>query len=235
MKMKQAGHFFSEEEKEKISAAVKAAEANTSGEIATMVVDRSNSYREAETLGAILLSGLLSFIIEVLLEYIAVSNWNNDWNNLKFSGTDFLLYGGSIWTFIPMVFLFFLPVRYFFKRCPVFKLSFAGKRRIDEAVRERAVRAFYEKGLYKTRDENGILVFISLLERKVWILGDRGINKKIPHDAWKGLVRELTQGIREGRACENLCSVISRIGTELGRHFPLESDDVNELSDNVLN
>jgi len=234
MKVKRASDFFSEEEKEKINNAVKAAESDTSGEIATMVVKASDSYREAETLGAILIAGLLSFVVEVLLEYYAVNIGNNDWNSLRFSGMEFLLYGGSIWTFIPMVFVLFLPVRYLFKIYPALKLPFAGKKRLEEAVRERAVRAFFEKRLYKTRDETGILIFISLLERKVWILGDRGVDKKISHSVWQGLVKELTRGIREGKACEALSNVIYLIGIELGRHFPKRSDDVNELSDELL-
>lgn len=235
MKVKHAGHFFNEEEKEKISAAVKAAEANTSGEIASMVVDRSDSYREAETLGAILLAGLLAFLVEVILEALTISAGNYEWSGNSHLGTEFLLHGVSIWTFIPLTFLFFLPTRYLFRKYPALKLPLVGRKRIDEAVRERAVQAFYEKGLYKTRDETGILIFISLLERKVWILGDRGIDRKISHTAWKELVRELSLGIREKRACESLCSVISKIGAELARHFPQKVDDVNELSDEVLN
>lgn len=234
MNVKRASDFFSDEEKQKINKAVKTAEAKTSGEIATMVVKASDSYREAETLGAVLTAGLLAFIVEVLLEYYAVSIRNNDWNSIQFPGVEFLLYGGSIWTFIPMVFGVFLPVRYLFRSYPALKLPFAGKKRIEEAVRERAVRAFFEKRLYKTRDETGILIFISLLERKVWILGDRGVNNKLPHSAWQGLVKDLTRGIRESKACEALCNVIFLIGIELQRHFPRRSDDVNELGDELL-
>ena len=96
------------------------------------------------------------------------------------------------------------------------------------------MRAFYEKGLYRTRHETGILVFISIFERKVWILGDRGINARIPAESWQQLVQSLTAGIREGHACEALCSVIARCGEELARHFPRESDDRNELQDEIL-
>jgi putative membrane protein len=234
MKVKRAGDFFSAEEKEKISNAVKAAESNTSGEIATMVVESSDSYREAETLGAVLTAGLLAFIAEVLLEYCAVTMRNNDWGGLHFSGPELLLYSGSIWTFIPLVVVLFLPVRYLFRRYAVLKLPFAGNKRIVEAVRERAVRAFYEKRLYKTRDETGILIFISLLEHKVWILGDRGINEKLPQATWQGLVEDLTSGICQGKACESLCSVIGSIGVELQSHFPRKADDVNELADELL-
>ena len=87
-------------------------------------------------------------------------------------------------------------------------------------MRERCVHAFYEKGLHRTSGETGVLIFISVLERKVWIIGDRGINERIAPETWHELVRELTTGIREGRACTALCCVIGRCGAILTEHFP---------------
>ncbi len=148
--------FFSSAEMERIRNAVAAAEAATSGEIVTMVVAESDSYREAETLGAVLLAGLVSIAVAVVLHHV------------------------TIWTYIPLVFVLFPAARAGMRRMPRLKLPFVGRARLAEAVRERAVRAFYERGLYRTRQETGVLIFISLLEHKVWILGDRGINAKIP-------------------------------------------------------
>jgi putative membrane protein len=108
------------------------------------------------------------------------------------------------------------------------------KKRMVLAVRERAVRAFYERGLYRTRDENGILIFISLLERKVWILGDRGVNRLIPHDTWEAYARELSEGIRGGRTCDALCRVIDGCGRVLTESFPRKEDDTNELPDEMI-
>jgi putative membrane protein len=210
MKSIKARDFFTAAEHENIRAAVEAAEATTSGEIATIVVDRSDSYREAETLGTVFVAGLLGVIVCVAIQHVA------------------------IWTYIPLVFLLFLPLRLLFHRFSRLKLPFIGKRRLEEAVRERALRAFYEKGLYRTREETGILIFISLLEHKVWILGDRGINVKIPPDSWQRMVRELAEGIKGEKACEALCSVIAACGAELARHFPRRADDKNELTDEVL-
>ncbi len=234
MKVKRAACFFSDEENEKIKDAVRSAEMNTSGEIAIMVVDRSDSYREAETLGAVLLSGLLALLAEVLIEYSVISVASPDWTFAGHKGSLFFLYGISIWTYIPIVFLLYFPAKVIFRRYPLLKLPFVGRKRIDEAVRERAVRAFYEKGLYKTRDETGVLIFISLMERKVWILGDRGINRKIPHSGWKEFARSLSMGVREDNVCAALCSVIENLGRELAVHFPKKADDANELSDEVL-
>jgi putative membrane protein len=210
MKSVKAGNFFTAAEKEAIRMAVEGAESGTAGEIATMVVDHSDSYREAEVLGSVLVAGFVAVIACVVFRHV------------------------TIWSFIPVVFLAFYPVRYLFRRFPRLKLPFVGRRRLVHAVRDRAVRAFFEKELHHTRDRSGVLIFISLLERKVWILGDRGINEKIPPHDWHGLARELSAGIREGRACEALCTVIARCGDHLAAHFPRKPDDVNELPDEVL-
>lgn len=210
MTRKTAHNFFSDADREAIRMAVEAAESRTAGEIATMVVDHSDSYREAEVLGSVLVAGFMAVIACVAFHHV------------------------TIWSFIPVVFLAFYPVRYLFRRLPHLKLPFVARRRLAHAVRDRAVRAFFEKGLHRTRDESGILIFISLLERKVWILGDRGIDEKIPLHVWHGLARELSTGIREGRSCETLCTVIARCGEHLAAHFPRKADDTNELPDNVL-
>ena len=210
MKHHKAHTFFIEEEKERIKLTVEAAERLTSGEIATMVVDHSDRYHEAEVLGGGLVAGLTALIIAVAVQHV------------------------TIWTYIPIVCVLYIPARFLFISFPRLKHPFINKLRMAHAVRERAVRAFYEKGLYKTRDENGILIFISILERKVWILGDRGVNKKIPHENWQSHAHEISNGIREGHACEALCAVIAQCGQVLAEHFPRKEDDTNELPDDII-
>ena len=100
------------------------------------------------------------------------------------------------------------------------KLAFLHRRRVEEAVRERAVYAFFQKGVHKTEEQTGILIFISLLERKVWILADKGIHDKIASGRLRTLAAELAAGIKEDRALEALCGVIEKCGAELARYFP---------------
>jgi len=205
-----AERFFTPEEQQRISAAVAAAEGTTAGEIVTMVVARSDSYREALVLGAVLAAGLAALVIAIASHHV------------------------TIWTYIPLTLLLYFPAHLLIGRFPRLQRPFIARSRLDHSVRERAVRAFYEKGLYRTRHETGILIFISLFERKVWILGDRGINARIPQESWQGFARALTTGIGEGRACEALCDVIAACGEELARHFPREADDTDELTNEPL-
>lgn len=210
MKVPKAHTFFSDEESSRIRLAVESAEKKTSGEIATMVVDHSDRYREAEVLGGFLVAGLLALIIAIAVHHV------------------------TIWSYIPLVLLMFFPAKFLFLRFHQLKLPLVNKRRLMHAVRERAVRAFFEKRLYKTKDENGILIFISLFERKVWILGDRGVDRKIPHEIWQTYARELSTGIREGHACAALCAGIGKCGALLAEHFPKVADDLNELPDDLI-
>jgi putative membrane protein len=205
-----AKDFFGKAEKEKIRQAVAEAEKSTTGEIAVMVADASDPYRDAEILGALLMSGLISVVLSLALQHI------------------------TIWFYIPAVFVLFFPLWYLFKRMPHLKLALVSHHRADGAVRDRAILSFFEKGLHRTRNETGILIFISLLERRVWILGDKGINEKIEPDFWGSLVMGLTNGIRDGRAPTALCTIIAKCGDELARHFPGTADDTNELPDDVI-
>ncbi len=210
MKRKSAETYFTSEEQERISRCVATAESGTSGEIAIMIVDESDRYREAELAGALFLSAFLALAAALLTSHV------------------------TIWSYLPMVILLLFPCRWLFRRIPRLKRPFAGQHRIAEAVRQRAVRAFFEKGLYRTRDETGILIFMSLLEQKVWILGDRGINELIDPAAWHGFAQELATGMAQGKGCDALCSMIGKCGAELSKHFPRCADDRNELSDQLL-
>jgi putative membrane protein len=202
--------FFNDQEKEMIRLAVTDAESKSNGEIVTMVVRESERYREAEQLGALLVAGLVSVIAAAIWHHV------------------------TIWSYIPAVCLLYLPILWLFRAIPRLKLSFVGPRRQAEAVRERALAAFYHNGLYRTKEQTGVLIFISLLERKVWILGDRGINEKIPPGYWQSLTDDLAAGLRSGKAAETLCRVIAGCGDELARHFPRRADDRNELPDDIL-
>jgi len=233
MKRRKAADFFTDQEVNAIKTAISRAESGTSGEIVPMVVDRSDSYREAEVLGSVLTAAILALSIEAVFQLYLLWASGSEWTP---GGADagFALYGISVWTYIPLVFILFFPVRQVFRSFDRLRLLFVGRRRIAEAVRERAVRAFFEKELYRTMDETGVLIFISLLEHKVWILGDRGINAKIPRNSWQNLAGELSRGVREGRACEALCSVIDSCGAELARHFPRTTGDIDELKNDVI-
>ena len=202
--------FFTAEEKERLKAITHEVESKTIGEIVIMVVDHSDHYIEAEVLGSVLLGSLLSLILTVLF------------------------FHSSIWSYIPLSFLFFFPCWLLFIKVEVLKKRFIGTRRKEEAVRLRAERAFFERGLYKTKKNTGVLFFLSLLEKKVWVLADKGIYEKMDQETLNRFANEVSSGIREGRACEALSQAIREIGGLLSQHFPMTSNDTDELPNEVV-
>jgi putative membrane protein len=205
-----ADRFFTTEEKEKLQATTHEVESRTIGEIVVMVVDRSSPYFEAEILGGILLGSLVSLILTLLF------------------------FHDSIWSYIPLSFFSFFPCRFLLERMDGLKKLFVGRKRKEEAVRLRAERTFFEKGLYKTKKNTGVLFFLSLLERKVWVLADKGIYEKMDQETLNKYAIGVSKGIREGQACDALCQAIQEIGELLSSHFPITPDDTDELSNAVM-
>ena len=202
--------FFTHAEKERIQAATRGVESRTIGEVAVMVVDSSDLYPEAEVTGGALLGSLLSLSITALY------------------------FHSSVWWYVPLSFLLFFPSRLLFRKVPALKAAFVGPDRKEHAVRLRAVRAFYEKGLYKTRKNTGVLFFISLLERKVRILADSGIHERIGQETLDKFALHVSRGIREGHGCDALSEAIQEAGDLLARYFPATKDDTDELCNTVI-
>jgi putative membrane protein len=202
--------FFTTEEKERLKAATRDVESQTIGEIVVMVVDHSDHYIEAEVLGSVLLGSLLSLILTVLF------------------------FDSSLWFYIPLSFIFFFPCWFLFIKAESLKRFFIGIRRKEEAVRLRAERAFFERGLYRTKKNTGVLFFLSLLERKIWVLADKGIYEKMNQETLNRFAKEVSGAIKEGRACDALCQAIQETGAHLSRHFPITPEDTNELPDEVM-
>ncbi|HXT54624.1 MAG TPA: hypothetical protein VN826_08980, partial [Candidatus Eisenbacteria bacterium] len=84
------------------------------------------------------------------------------------------------------------------------------------------------------RDHTGILILISLLEHRVEVLADRGINAKVEPATWQEISKIVADGLKANQACEAVCKAISRCGEILAAHFPRRSDDRNELPDRLV-
>lgn len=205
-----ADSFFTEDEKERIKVTTIGMEARTIGEIATVVIDQSSEYKEAEVFGGVFLGSFVSLLVTVIF------------------------FHGSVWAFIPFAFILFFPARLLFQKITALKLAFIGKKRREKAVKERAIRTFYERGLYRTKKHTGILFFLSLLERKVWVLADKGILDKIKQPTLNDFARMVSKGIQEGRSSEALCEAITAMGELLWEHYPITDADTDELPNIVM-
>ena len=102
----------------------------------------------------------------------------------------------------------------------------------EEAL-ERAAEVFYDLKMDRTAARNGILFYLAVKDHKFAIIGDEGINKKVEHDFWNDIKDEMIAQFKENRFADGLISGILKCGEKLKTHFPYQSDDVNELSDEI--
>ncbi|NCP85397.1 MAG: TPM domain-containing protein [Bacteroidetes bacterium] len=100
-------------------------------------------------------------------------------------------------------------------------------------VVNRAKQVFADLEMFKTKDKNGILIYIALIDHKLCIWGDEGIHAKLGQDFWDSEVAILIATFKENKYKDGLVSVIETIGTKLSEYFPYQSDDVNELDNDI--
>lgn len=106
---------------------------------------------------------------------------------------------------------------------------------VEQRVAARARRCFAEEGLVRTRGRTGILIFVALLERRVVVLGDEGIDRVLDAgETWQQVVDLATAGLRAGRIVEGLEAAVRRCGEILSRHLPAAASDTDELPNRLV-
>lgn len=102
-----------------------------------------------------------------------------------------------------------------------------------QEVLDRAAKVFAELKMHKTALRNGVLVYIALENKKLAIIGDAGINAKVPTDFWDNIKNRMVEQFRAGKVCDGICEAVQEAGKQLKQYFPCQEDDVNELPDEI--
>jgi uncharacterized membrane protein len=100
-------------------------------------------------------------------------------------------------------------------------------------LRTVAERTFERLGMTKTALRNGVLLFIATEEKRFVILGDQGINEKVPAGFWDEIAAKLTIRFKNGEFTDGIVEAITAAGAHLGQYFPRADDDVDELPDTI--
>ena len=103
----------------------------------------------------------------------------------------------------------------------------------SEDVLDRAAWLFEKLGMKKTAERNGVLFYLAINDRKFAILGDIGINAKVPANFWDNIKEILQKKFQKGNFVKGLTEGISLAGRQLQVHFPYVKADINELSDEI--
>jgi len=209
---------FTDEERAKIKQAVQEAERRTTGEIVPMIVPSSARYREAGYRTGLILGWLTLAALLTVETYWLPWGWHA---------------GNAGWLLLAVVAAYGLGE--WLGTMPAVIRLVTSRERMAYKVQLRTQQAFYQHGFHRTQARTGVLILISLLERRVHVLADKGINDCVPAGTWDEVVRGIVDGIKSGRATEAICDAIARCGTWLAHTCPAgPGDNPDELPDDLI-
>jgi len=97
----------------------------------------------------------------------------------------------------------------------------------------RAREVFHLLKMDNTKEENGVLLYVAVNDRKFSICGDKGINKVVAKDFWESTKDIIQSHFKKGNFKDGILEGVLKAGTELEKYFPWEHGDKNELSNEV--
>jgi putative membrane protein len=201
---------FSAQDRARITAAIHAAEKSTSGEFVAVVARASNHYVFLPLLWAAILA-------------------------LLFPGAC-LLAGSSLrWIHLyQLQLLLFILLAVLLLSVPGLHLQLI-PRRVKHAHASRLAKAqFYIRGVQVTPHHSGVLLFVSLAERYVEIVADKGIHEKLGEARWQAIIDGFVAHVRRGQIVDGFVDAIAACGAAMAQHYPPDAADTNELSDGLI-
>lgn len=201
--------FLSDADKMRIADAIRQVESRTSGEIMTVIARKADDYFYIPTLWAAMLALLLPGVVAI-------------------AG----LHGSVLDSYEAQIILFLVSALVI--RIPAIKY-----RLIPGAVkRQRAARLareqFLMQNLHYTEGRTGVMLFVSVAERYVEIIADKGINDVVKPGTWDWVVAEFVARVKEGRIADGFVSAVEGCGEQLAQHFPVQANDRNELPNHLI-
>jgi putative membrane protein len=198
---------ISTQDRERISAAIHAAEAKTSGEIVCVLAQTSSD--------ATALPILIAALVALALPWLIVAFTAMPVN---------LILLLQVVVFSALAALLCLP------RVRIALVPRAARRAIAHRV---AMEQFMIRGVGRKKDRTGVLIFVSLAEHYARIIADQGIATCVPQSQWQGAVDALIAHMRGGRIADGFIAAIDRCGKVLEQHFPRSETSRDELPDRI--
>lgn len=220
MRLSEADHAL-------VTAAVTAAEAETDGEIVTVVAGQSDAYHDV---------GLHWSVLAMLLVLALLAAW--PWAVTALYET---VMGG--WAVVDARALFtvalvlltltFLLFRLLLAWMPL-RMALTPPATKTRRVRRRAFALFRTAAEKRTRAATGVLLYLSLAEHRAELIADESIHSKVAPELWGEAMADLIEEVKAGRPGAGMAKAVERIGAVLAEHFPKSHADVNELPDRLI-
>lgn len=199
-------------------------EKRTSGEIALAIAKESDAYSAVELLyaiSAVFLSGLIFiFFAEPINNFLSSFTWLPSLARLL---SAFLVFQ----TLVMLLVILFLNIS------PFERILIPKKLKLKN-VKKRAYIHFLDSGLYKTKEQSGVLIFVSVLERTVFVFADSGISAKVEQSEWNHICKGLAKSLKDKKAGKGFLKAIEECGEILIKTFPTKASKANELVDGLV-
>ena len=219
---------LSDADRQKVAAAIATAEANSSGEIVAVATPISDAYHDVA----------LHWALVPLFAVLAWAAWRPTglawWYDFLFGGwhpdptqselLTLLMVLAALKFTIALLILKWMPLR-------LFLTPGATKHR---RVRRRAIAIFRAAAAGRTTGKTGILIYLSLAERRAEIIADEAILNVTDDHTWGEAMHALLEQVREGKVGDGICAAISQVGVVLSEHFPRSAEDCNEIPDRLI-
>jgi len=199
--------IISTQDRERISNAIRTAEARTSGEIVCVLARTSSD----TTALPILLAAMAALALPWLL--VAFTQM-----------TVYRILSLQIVLFLALLVILCLP------RVRIALVPRKARRAVAHRV---AMEQFVTRGITQKKDRTGILIFVSIAERYARIIADEGIAARVPQSEWQGAIDALVAHMRNGRIADGFITAIDVCGNLLARHFPRTEISRDELPDRI--
>lgn len=219
---------LSDTERDRVGAAVTAAEHGTDGEIVTIMTETSDSYHDVAlhyAIGAMLLVAALAAVSPATIE-AKLAWFSNGWTGAPEVGR-------MIFALMLAQAVVFLVIRYALVWTPL-RLALTPRATRSRRVRRRAVQYFKVGAERRTTARVGILLYLSRGERMAEIVADEAIHSAVPPERWGDAMAALVAEVKAGRPAEGMAAAVAAIGAILSENFPKTEADINELPDRLI-
>ena len=220
--------YLGSEDHTRISGAVSKAEADSAGEIVTILADRSDDYADVALAWAILASfaaitvfSLFPYAYLTRLDWL-IGRWHGEWTLQQVLALSLGI--GAVKFLAVMAIQLIQPIKFLLIPPPI----------KTARVHERALRAFRIGAERRTHGRTGILIYLSMREHRAEIVADEAIASKVDPDVWGGAMEAMLAELSQGRTADGMIAAVERVGAVLAEHFPRAEDDTNELPDRLI-
>jgi putative membrane protein len=217
-----------ENDRERISAAVTVAESTTSGEIVTIIADQSDGYSDVAFAWSAVVAFTALLVLTLFPDFYlglvdrVLGNWAHDWSPREIFALAMIV---AIAKFLGMWLLqLWRPLKF---------LLIPGSIKTHRTL-HRAIDLFKVGAERRTTGRTGILIYLSMRERRAQIIADEAIASKVPAETWGEAMAAMLAHIKDGRIADGMCAAVEKVGVVLTEHFSRAEDDVNELPDRLI-